>query len=205
MPTRTAFVFTIGDVIESGPPNVIPSNRRNSSAPNSSSGENVGGMHANYKRSVSASSKINGRVGGAARGRPNGHFKQTSNLTLAINGKKYNETTHDSDNEEYDDTSCNLTSKNICESDSENSNDSNSLIFSTSKGPRGKNNGNKMARMKTRHISTSSTASLVNGNSQPSPVALAQAAKNASNTKPKKSIMKSLRLSQEEDEEVSFR
>ena len=37
MPTRTAFVLTIGDVIESGPPTVTPSNRRNASAPNSPS------------------------------------------------------------------------------------------------------------------------------------------------------------------------
>ena len=215
MPTRTAFDLTIGDVIESGPPSVTPSNRRNASAPNSPSSGNVGGINVHYKRSVSTSSKVNGRIGGASRGRPNGHYKQSSNFTLGINGNKDSEIIGDDDNEVYEEAQSLMGSvnagssvppNNICDSDSENS-DSSDLVFSTaSNGPGGKKNGKRMARMKTRHVSTGSTASLVNGNSQPSPVALAQAAKNASSSRPKKSIMKtSSRLSQDEDEEVSFR
>ena len=214
MPTRTAFVLTIGDVIESGPPNVTPSNRRNASAPNSPSSENLGGINVHYKRSVSTSSKVNGRVGGTSRGRPNGHYKKSSNFTLGVNGKKDSEITGDDDNQEYEDAESlmgsvnadsSVSANNICGSDSDSSNDSSDLVFSTSSNC-GRKNGKRMARMKTRHVSTGSTASLVNGNTQPSPVALAQAAKNASNSRPKKSIMKpSSRSSQDEDEEVSFR
>ena len=52
MPTRTAFVLTIGDVIESGPPTVTPSNRRNASAANSPSSENLAGANIHYKRDL---------------------------------------------------------------------------------------------------------------------------------------------------------
>merc|ERR1711981_1551861 len=59
--------------------------------------------------------------------------------------------------------------------------------------------------MKTRHVSTGSTASLVNGNSEPSAAAFSQTTKNVSGGRPKKSIMKpSSKLSHDEDEEVSF-
>merc|ERR1712126_180145 len=84
---------------------------------------------------------------------------------------------------------------NGCMSGSENSNDSGDLVFSTT-DINGKKNARRTARMKTRHVSTSSATSIANGNSQPSPLALAH--------KPKKSIMKTSRLSQDEDEEVSF-
>ena len=200
MPTRTAFVLTIGDVIESGPPTGTPSNRRNASAPNSPSTENLGGINIHYKRSVSTSSKANGRVGGVSRGRPNGHHKQNSNLIGGFNGKLAH---MDKDNDSHCESSVvnslneDKDTLNGCASDSENSNDSNDLVFSTTDVSGGKKNSRRMARMKTRHVSTSSVASIANGNSQPSPLALAQ--------KPKKSIMKTSRLSQEEDEEVSFR
>lgn len=213
MPTRTAFVLTIGDVIESGPPTVTPSNRRNASAPNSPSSESLGGINVHYKRSVSSSSKVNGRSGGASRGRPNGHCKQNSNFISDLNGEKDSEINEN--NESYETAQSFVTSmspdKNLsssvgCVSDSENSNDSSDLVFSTAPdGPGGKKGGRKMARMKTRHVSTSSAASIANGNSQPSPIGLVQSAKQASPIKPKKSIMKPSRISQEEDEEVSFR
>ena len=129
-----------------------------------------------------------------------------------MNGKKDSETNED--NETYGVQSL-ATSENAdknislnvgCVSDSENSNDSSDLVFSTAPdGPDGKKTGKKIARMKTRHVSTSSSASIVNGNSQLSPIALAQTARNVSSLKPKKSIMKPLRVSQNDDEEVSFR
>ena len=200
MPTRTAFVLTIGDVIESGPPTVTPSSRRNASAPNSPSSENIAGANIHYKRSVSTSSKVNGRIGGGSRGRTNGHHKQNSNHIDGTNGKT------DLDAKDNDNSICDgsfvhslNTNKNLsngCASDSENSNDSSDLIFSTTDG-NGTKNARRIARMKTRHVSTSSATSIANGNSQPSPLALAH--------KPKKSIMKTSRLSQDEDEEVSFR
>ena len=201
MPTRTAFVLTIGDVIESGPPSVNPPNRRNASAPSSPSAENLGGTSIHYKRSVSTSSKANGRVGGVSRGRPNGHHKQSSNIIGGFNGKLDDHMNKDNDNlcesSVIHSVKADKDISNGCASDSENSNDSSDLVFSTTDGSGGKKNARRMARMKTRHVSTSSVASIANGNSQPSPLALAQ--------KPKKSIMKPLRLSQEEDEEVSFR
>ena len=201
MPTRTAFVLTIGDVIESGPPTVTPTNRRNASAPNSPSSDNLPGANVHYKRSVSTSSKVNGRIGGASRGRLNGHHKQNSNLMDTINGRTDHETI------ENDGTFCersfvhsvtsNKDNSNGCPSDSENSNDSSDLVFSTTDGCGGKKSARRIARMKTRHVSTSSATSIANGNSQPSPLALAQ--------KPKKSIMKTSRIPQDDDEEVSFR
>ena len=128
------------------------------------------------------------------------------------NGKKDAEIVEN--NEVYDDAQSFTNSinadKNIsndgCVSDSENSNDSSDLVFSTAPDEHGGNKGGKkMARMKTRHVSTSSAASIVNGNSQPSPMALSQSAKHASPIKPKKSIIKTSRISQDMDEEVSFR
>ena len=198
MPTRTAFVLTIGDVIESGPPTVTPSNRRNASAPNSPSSETLAGANIHYKRSVSTSSKVNGRIGGASRGRPNGHQKQNSKHIDGVNGRTDFET-KENDNCERTFVHSINTNKDIsngCMSDSENSNDSGDLLFSTTES-NGKKNARRIARMKTRHVSTSSATSITNGNSQPSPLALAN--------KPKKSIMKTSRLSQDEDEEVSFR
>ena len=91
----------------------------------------------------------------------------------------------------------NKDNSNGCPSDSENSNDSSDLVFSTTDGCGGKKSARRIARMKTRHVSTSSATSIANGNSQPSPLALAQ--------KPKKSIMKTSRIPQDDDEEVSFR
>ena len=209
MPTRTAFVLTIGDVIESGPPNVTPTNRRNASAPNSPSGTNVGGVNVHYKRSVSTSSKVNGRIGGASRGRPNGHYKSKCAMG-GVNGKEVDEVSEDNE-DHYDsvnaDNLASVHSNADCDSDSENSNNSSDLIFTTSSSSHGgKKSVKRMARMKTRHVSTGSTASLVNGNSEPSAAAFSQTAKKISSGKPKKSIMKpSSKLSHDEDEEVSFR
>ena len=222
MPTRTAFVLTIGEVIEAGPTTVAPSSRRNASAPSSPSSNTGGGgiTNMNYKRSVSNSSKLNGRVGASSRGRPlNGHYKQSAvngRLLGGLNGNKKDRpcsSDHSSPEDDGEDGEGSLIEGvNNSDSESENSNDSSSdLVFTTNSGPNSKGK-NRMARMKTRHVSTGSTASVVNGNSQPSPAAsLSQATpKNVSGggvVKPKKSIMKpSTKLSQDpEDEEVSFR
>ena len=214
MPTRTAFVLTIGDVIESGPPNVTPNNRRNASAPNSPSSTNVGGVNVHYKRSISTSSKVNGRIGGASRGRPNGHYKSKCAMG-GVNGKEADEVSEDNETQGYEDHYVSVNADNPasvhsnadCDSDSENSNNSSDLIFTTSSSSQGgKKSVKRMARMKTRHVSTGSTASLVNGNSEPSAAAFSQTAKNVSGGRPKKSIMKpSSKLSHDEDEEVSFR
>lgn len=212
MPTRTAFVLTIGDVIESGPPTVTPSNRRNASAPNSPRSGSMGALNVHYKRSVSTSSKLNGRNGGS-RGRSNGHYKQSSNFVPVVNGKNDSEVSEN--NEVFESAQCLVSSDNTDKilastidsvSDSENSNDSSDLIFSTTPDESGSNtNVKKIARMKTRHVSTSSVTSIANGNSQPSHVPLGQIAKTSSSNKPKKSIMKPSRIAQDEDDEVSFR
>ena len=211
MPARTAYVLTIGDVIESGPPSVTPSNRRNASAPNSPSSGRPAAINVSYKRSMSTSSKVNGRVGGSSRGRSNGHHKHNSTILSNVNGTKdpkileNNELLDKSQGVISADLDTHLSSNFDGVSESENSDDCD-LVFTTAPDSLGgKKSGNKIARMKTRHVSTSSAASIVNGNSQPSSASLANTVKSLANSRPKKSIMKSTKNSQDDDEEVSFR
>ena len=211
MPARTAYVLTIGDVIESGPPSVTPSNRRNASAPSSPTSGRPAAINVSYKRSMSTSSKVNGRVGGASRGRSNGHHKQNSTILSNVNGTKdpkileNNELLDKSQGDISADFDKHLPSNFDGGSESENSDDCD-LVFTTAPDSLGgKKSGNKIARMKTRHVSTSSAASIVNGNSQPSSASLANTVRSLANSRPKKSIMKSSKSSQDDDEEVSFR
>jgi hypothetical protein len=210
MATRTALLFAIGDIIESGPPTVTPSYRRNASPPNSASSGSIGGINIPFKRSVSNSFKVNGRSGEASRGRPTGHCKQDSNFMSDINRKKgiKNENI-----EVYEDAQSSVNSinpdKKILEylgnvSDTENSSESSDFVFSTTlEGRGGKRSGKKMARMKPRRVSTSSPIS-VKYPGEISPITFIQSTRHASPIKPKESLMKPSRSSQGEEKLASL-